>query len=164
MTESREPTERDRFWLDHETAIQSSGQSAKAYAAAHELSLHALYQSRKRLRALGLMARSRSVRSDRKSSPKSVSFSKVELSTRRRPSPDFRLSLPNGLVLEWSGADLPSLVIDLVERLTRPRSEREPICSSDSAGLLSSRGRSRVGRPSRRRAFREGGRGAVEPS
>ena len=22
MTESREPTERDRFWLDHETAIK----------------------------------------------------------------------------------------------------------------------------------------------
>jgi len=46
MRESPEPTERDRFWLDHEAAIQSSGQSAKAYAAANDLSLHALYQSR----------------------------------------------------------------------------------------------------------------------
>jgi hypothetical protein len=121
MPDSRELSERDRFWLDHETAIQSSGQSAKAYAEAHELSLHALYQSRKRLRALGLMERSRSVRADKKSSAKPVSFSKVELSTPRRPSPDFRLSLPNGLVLEWSGGELPSPVIELVERLTRPR-------------------------------------------
>ena len=47
MPDSPEPTERDRFWLDHEAAIQLSGQTAKEYAAAQELSLHALYQSRK---------------------------------------------------------------------------------------------------------------------
>jgi len=52
MSEFREPTERDRFWLDHEAAIKSSGQTAKDYAAAQDLSLHSLYQARKRLRAL----------------------------------------------------------------------------------------------------------------
>jgi hypothetical protein len=121
MPDSPEPTERDRFWLDHEAAIQLSGQTAKEYAAAQELSLHALYQSRKRLRALGLMERSRAVRPDRKSASKSVSFSKIELATPRRSSSEFRLSLPNGIVLEWSGAELPSPVVELVERLTQPR-------------------------------------------
>ncbi len=123
MTDSREPTERDRYWLDHEAKLSSSGLTAKAYAAEHDLSLHALYQSRKRLRALGLMERTRAVRNDKKkgASRAAVSFSKVELSTPRSPSPDFRLSLPNGLVLEWSGTELPSPVVDLVERLTQPR-------------------------------------------
>jgi hypothetical protein len=121
MTESREPTERDRFWLDHDAALQASGQSAKLYAAAHDLSLHPLYQSRKRLRALGLMARSRAVRADKKTSAKPIAFSKVEVSSPRRASSEFRLSLPNGLVLEGSGGELPSPVIELVERLTRSR-------------------------------------------
>ena len=47
MTTTATPTERDRFWLEHEAKLSASGQTAKAYAAAHDLSLHALYQSRK---------------------------------------------------------------------------------------------------------------------
>jgi len=121
MSEFREPTERDRFWLDHEAAIKSSGQTAKDYAAAQDLSLHSLHQARKRLRALGLLERSRSVRTDKKSASRPLLFSKVELATPRRSPSDFRLSLPNGVVLEWSGAEFPSPVIDLVERLTRSR-------------------------------------------
>ncbi len=65
-TRTHQPTERDRDWLDHEAAITTSGQSAKAYAAEHELSLHALYQARKRLRALGLLPAARRQRSDAK--------------------------------------------------------------------------------------------------
>jgi hypothetical protein len=53
MTDSPAPTERDRFWLDHEAAVAASGQTAKGYAAEHGLSFHAFYQARKRLRALG---------------------------------------------------------------------------------------------------------------
>ena len=116
-----QPTERDRYWLDHEAAIKASGQSAKAYAAAHELSLHALYQARKRLRAIGLLEAGRRRRSECKSTPRPVAFSKVELTTPRTSQPDFRLSLPNGLVLEWSGSELPLPVVELVERLTQPR-------------------------------------------
>ena len=121
MSDSPKPTERDRFWLDHEAAIKSSGQTAKEYASAQDLSLHALYQARKRLRALGLMERSPAGRTDKKSVSKPVSFSRVELATPRRSQSDFRLSLPNGIVLEWSGAELPSPVVELVERLTQPR-------------------------------------------
>ncbi|MFV1978703.1 MAG: hypothetical protein ACC649_05080 [Myxococcota bacterium] len=56
MSAKLSPAERDRFWLDHEAAIKVSGTTAKAYASEQGLSLHALYQARKRLRALGLIA------------------------------------------------------------------------------------------------------------
>ena len=116
-----EPTERDRYWLDHEAAIKASSQSAKAYAAERNVSLHALYQARKRLRAMGLLEAGRRRRSDCNTTAKPVAFSKIELTTSRTPRPDFRLSLPNGLVLEWSGSELPLPVVELVERLTQPR-------------------------------------------
>lgn len=116
-----EPTERDRYWLAHEAAIKASGQSAKAYAAERDVSLHALYQARKRLRAMGLLEAGRRRRSDCKATARPVAFSKVELTAPRTSCPDFRLSLPNGLVLEWSGSELPLPVVELVERLTQPR-------------------------------------------
>jgi hypothetical protein len=46
MTDSPEPTDRDHYWLEHEAALTASGKTAKAYAADHELSLHAFYQVR----------------------------------------------------------------------------------------------------------------------
>ena len=120
MGTTAKPTERDQFWLDHEAALAASDQTAKAYAAEHDLSHHAFYQARKRLRALGLMP-SASRRAQKKVSPKAVAFSEVELRAPRVSSAEFRLSLPNGFVLEWSGAELPSAVVDLVERLTLSR-------------------------------------------
>lgn len=122
MTDDREPTERDRYWLDHEGKLSASGLTAKAYATEHALSLHAFYQSRKRLRALGLIKRPRAVRREKENrEAKPMAFSKVEVASPRRAGLDFRLSLPNGVVLEWSGGELPSAVIDLVERLTQSR-------------------------------------------
>lgn len=116
-----EPTERDRFWLDHEAALTTSELTAKAYAAEHGLSLHALYQARKRLRAVGLLPKATARRSAKKSSAKTMTFSKVALGSPRLSPAEFRLSLPGGCVLEWSGAELPAAVLDLVERLTTPR-------------------------------------------
>ena len=122
MTDVREPTERDRHWLDHEGKLSASGLTAKAYAAEHSLSLNAFYQSRKRLRALGLIKRTRAVRGERNNrEAKPMAFSKVEVASPGRSSLDFRISLPNGVVLEWSGGALPSLVIELVERLAQSR-------------------------------------------
>jgi hypothetical protein len=116
------PTERDRFWLDHEAALAKSALTAKAYAAEQGLSLYAFYQARKRLRALGLLAPGKPKRGIGKKPEKTaVSFSKVELLSPRTSQADFRLSLPGGAVLEWSGAELPPAVVDLVERLTSPR-------------------------------------------
>ena len=120
MTDSRQPTERDRYWLDHDAAVVASGQTAKAYAAEQGLSLHALYQARKRLRTLGFLPPGRQQRAVRPKA-KTPAFSKVELLTPRRSSADFRLGLPNGLTFEWSGAELPSPVVDLLERLIQLR-------------------------------------------
>ena len=119
MSDSPKPTERDRYWLDHEAAVEASGQTAKAYAAEQGLSLQAFYQARKRLRTLGFLpsGRQRAVRPK----AKTPAFSKVELLTPRRSSADFRLGLPNGLTFEWSGAELPSPVVDLLERLIQLR-------------------------------------------
>ena len=99
--------------------MAASGQTAKAYAVEQGLSLHALYQARKRLRTLGFLPPCR----PRAVGPKAKAhaFSKVELLAPRRPSADFRLGLPNGLTFEWSGAELPSPVIDLLERLIQLR-------------------------------------------
>ncbi len=123
MGSRRGLTERDRFWLDHERAIAKSGQSAKAYAAERGLSLHALYQARKRLKALGDLPSGRTVRSkSRRVKPRSgVAFSKIELASSPARDLGYRLSLPSGLVFEWSGGEVPEPVVDLLERLAQPR-------------------------------------------
>ena len=117
----QQPTERDQFWLDHESAQGASGQTAKEYAAAQGLSLHAFYQARKRLRALGLLAAApdRSNPVGKRSRGKAVSFSKVAV-TPVVTDPRFRLELPGGMALEWSGGDVPESVAVLLERLARP--------------------------------------------
>ena len=122
MESSRGPTKRERFWLDHEAAIEASGQSARQYAAENGLSLQALYQSRKRRRGLdGVASTTRPRRLSSKSDRKPVSFSRVELRGRQSSLAEFRLSLPNGFVLEWSGPELPGGVKSLLEQLTSPR-------------------------------------------
>ncbi len=67
------------------------------------------------------MAKPVSRRSSVKPDRRPVSFSRVELRP-PQPSPaEFRLSLPNGFILEWSGPELPEGVMALVDRLTVPR-------------------------------------------
>ncbi len=119
MGATQEPTERDRFWLEHEAVLAKSALTAKAYAAEQGLSMHALYQARKRLRAMGWLPAAAKPRR-REASRRAVAFSKVEVG-RPAQAAEFRLSLPNGFVLEWSGAELPPAVLSLVERLTASR-------------------------------------------
>ena len=113
-------SERDRYWLEHEAALAKSGQTAKDYAAEQGLSLHALYQARKRLRKLGHLPAGGDRKKPNRHASKKLAFEKVRVA----PKPDlagYRLSLPNGLVLEWSGEELPEPVVSLVERLVRLR-------------------------------------------
>lgn len=121
MGSSRARTERDRFWLGHEKAIAASGQSAKAYAAAHGLSLHALYQARKRRKALGPLPSAQAPGDRKRTTAAPASFSKIELAAPAPRALGYRLSLPSGLVLEWSGGEVPAPVVALLERLAQPR-------------------------------------------
>jgi hypothetical protein len=113
---SRAPSERDRFWLKHHEAQQASGETAKAYAASAGISVRDLYQGRKRLRERGLLAPGRSTTA---TTPR---FSKVAVTgpaSAPIEEPRFRITLPNGAVLEWSGAASVGPVADLVERMAR---------------------------------------------
>ena len=111
MGDRRAASERDGFWLKHHEAQVASGKDAKQYAAWAGISVQALYQGRKRLRARGLLVPGRS-------GAGAPRFAKVAV----RPSagitePRFRIELPNGAVLEWSGAASVGPVADLVERM-----------------------------------------------
>ncbi len=116
----RSPSERDQFWLDHNAAQASSGQTAKEYASAQGLSFHAFYQARKRLRVLGLLApaarRQTAVRTATKA--KAVAFSKIAVA-KAEAALRFRLELPGGLALEWDGGDVPAPVVSLLDRFAR---------------------------------------------
>jgi len=117
---TRKPSDRDQFWLGHHAAQLSSSQTAKEYAAAQGLSLHAFYQSRKRLRALELLApaESRTNTGHPASKSKAVSFSKIAVA-KATPEPRFRLEIPGGAALEWAGGEVPESVVSVLERLTR---------------------------------------------
>jgi len=115
-TTPREATERDQFWLDHEAAQAESGQNAKEYAAEHGISVDAFYQARKRLRALGLLARPANGKaaSPKRPSSKPMIFSKIAVPA--SPEARFRLELPGGVAFEWSGDELPASAVALLER------------------------------------------------
>jgi len=95
-------TDRDRYWLRHHGACEQSGLTAKAYARRHQLSVHGLYQARKRLRAMGTLEAAAKRPSNGRSG-----FTRVE--TPAAPRPRYRVRLPNGSLVEWEGASGPEL-------------------------------------------------------
>ncbi len=113
MGDRRAASERDRFWLKHHEAQVASGQDAKQYAATAGISVQAFYEARRRLRARGLLSPSRA----RGRAPR---FSKVAVAPGAPiEEPRFRIELPNGAVLEWSGAASVGPVAELLERMAR---------------------------------------------
>ena len=103
-------TERDRYWIRHHGACEKSGLTAKAYARRHRLSIHALYQARKRLRGIGELEAAVARPSKAKPRP-GGGFARVEIAA--APRPRYRVRLPNGALVEWegaSGADLAEVL------------------------------------------------------
>jgi hypothetical protein len=94
-------TERDRYWIRHHGACEKSGLTAKAYARRHRLSIHALYQARKRLRALGALEAG-APRPSKANPRRGGGFARVEVAA--APRPRYRVRLPNGALVEWEGA------------------------------------------------------------
>ncbi len=94
-------TDRDRYWLQEQESWEKSELSAKEYARKHELSIHAFYQARKRLRAIGALDAA-PPRSPKAKSRPSGGFARVEVPATRGPR--YRVRLPNGALVEWDGA------------------------------------------------------------
>lgn len=105
MAKESSLTERQQFWVLHLRACASRGQSLSAYAAEEGLSIGALYEVKSRLRRRGLwpVPSPRFVRVQAATSPA------VSLSV-------YRVSLPNGVVVESAGGDL-SAVLSAAARL-----------------------------------------------
>ena len=85
-------SERQGYWLERVRECEESGLTTKAYAEAHALSTSALYAWRKRLTQRGLWP-----------SPASR-FERVQVSALPRSSSEWRITLPNGVQVEFSGS------------------------------------------------------------
>ena len=84
---SARPRPREQFWLDHLRAARQQGQTLKAYAQAHGLSVGALYTARSTLKRRGVL-------SEPAAAPTLVP---VRIAP---PGAAFRVHLPNGVVVE----------------------------------------------------------------
>ncbi len=89
-------TEQQEYWLRHLRSCESSGETLKAYAKRHGLSVHGLYAARKRLRQRGVPL------SVSRTSP--VSFARVNARVSSAREPGWRVRFPNGAVVEWEVA------------------------------------------------------------
>lgn len=86
-----ELTARQRYWLGHIQACEASGESLKAYAAAHGFAAGAMYAAKKVLIRKGLLP------------PSSARFQRVRASAPGMQS-EWRVELPNGATVGFSGA------------------------------------------------------------
>jgi len=106
--DEQELTERQRYWLSHIEACEASGESLKAYAAAHGFAAGAIYAAKKVLIRKGLLGQSPG------------RFRRVHAVV-PGPGCEWRVDLPNGAAVGFSGAvDATALsaVLQVVSRLT----------------------------------------------
>ena len=103
----QELTERQQYWLGHIQACEASGESLKAYAEANGFEPGAIYAAKKVLIRKGLLSQSPG------------RFQRVE-SLASVASSDWRVELPNGAAVGFSGAvDAATLstILSTVSRL-----------------------------------------------
>ena len=101
-------TERQQYWLEQLKACEASGKSASAYAAEQGFHVGAMYAGKKSLLKKGVLPQTASAR-----------FQRVE-TVATDASNEWRIRLPNGLSVEFSGSvDAGSLstVLTTVARL-----------------------------------------------
>lgn len=102
---SRPLTTRQKHWLDHLTAAAASKGTLVDYAKTHQLTAKHLYQSKKRLIALGYL--------DRVGTVKQTAF--VRVATAPRPTlANANLVMPNGFRLELQGPLDRHLIRELI--------------------------------------------------
>lgn len=88
-------TTRQRYWVEHLKACESSGQKMNIYAQAQGLGARALYDAKKRLVKQGVLSPAR---------PARPGFQRVQVTEAATVLPSmFRIRLPNGVSIEMSG-------------------------------------------------------------
>jgi len=110
-------TARDRFWLEHLRRVEREGIGSKAYARERGLSVHALYQARKRLIGLGAWP-------ERRVAPAAAPPVFTPVRVVEAPVAEtaaFRVRLAGGGVLEWSTTPAAETLTVLLDRLAAAR-------------------------------------------
>ena len=113
MTSRDELSERQQYWLDHLEACERTGQTTKAYAQAHGLSISMMYSWRKKLVHRGILSRC-------SGTSLAKGFARVQVVDTQSPASEWNIVLLNGVQIGISGAvDEASLstVLGVVSRL-----------------------------------------------
>ena len=101
MSKSSSSTPRQRFWIDHLRQCAERGQSLSAYAVEHGLKVGSLYEAKSQLRQRGLWP------------VPAPQFVRVQPARPAEAAPlptVFRVSLPNGVVVEAAGGELSAVL------------------------------------------------------
>ena len=107
-----ELTSRQREWLTHLKRCATSGETKRAYAKRHRLSIQAMYYAAKDLRRRGALAPARRA-------ARTSSF--VRISTPVSPRGAWQVRFANGAVLEGANALTSESLTALVEALSASR-------------------------------------------
>lgn len=113
-TRGRTLTAREQYWLGDLRQIESAGIGTKAYAERRDLSVHAVYQARKRLVRLGAWP-------ERRAAAAPVFAPVRVLDAPGASAPACRLRFGGGAVLEWSTAPEPAVLAALLDRVGAAR-------------------------------------------
>ncbi len=110
-TAEKDLSERQRYWLQHLRVAERKGEALTEYAERLGLSKHSLYEAKRRLRELGVIAPVAA----RGMSPAPARFARVAVSdTPVAHGSPLRVRLANGAVLEWSEAPRGEALRELV--------------------------------------------------
>jgi len=85
-------TERQQYWLKHLRACAAAGQTSIEYARTHGINVKTLYSARKALAEKGTLPR-----------PQAIQFQKVQTSCQSSAGSQWRIQLPNGVVVAFGG-------------------------------------------------------------
>jgi len=102
-------SERQRYWLKHIRTAERAGEPLKSYAKRLGLSVHSMYEAKRRLRGYDLVAPA----APRKPAP--PRFARVAVApTHAAPAISLRVRLPGGALLEWSEAPQGEALRELI--------------------------------------------------
>lgn len=101
MSKSSSLTSRQRFWIEHLRQCAERGQSLSAYAVEHGLKVGSLYEAKSQLRRHGMWPTP---------SPQFVRVQTVRAAEAAPLPTVFRVSLPNGVVVEAAGGELSAVL------------------------------------------------------